>query len=149
MLLCMKIKRYYKKHPELAQRQRRKRRNVPVLSILSALMSVITDNYTVLKLSKHDTGLTRACLDTLDESVWYIEDNEGEEWSKIADVRVAWGGHDAVDAISKLQRRWDCQDVVFGPKLSLALVDRDHKTCAVARAIAKAVSSKASSVSAA
>ena len=113
--------------------------NVPVLSILSALMSIMTGNRTVLKISSDDTGLTKACLDTVNDDVVYVSNAVAKVVSAAADVRVAWGGREAVDAIVNLPRKWDSQDVIFGPKLSLALVDRDHKTCDVARAIAKDV----------
>jgi hypothetical protein len=41
-----------------------------------------------------------------------------------SDVRVAWGGRAAVEAITRLPRRSDTEDVVFGPKTSLAVLGR-------------------------
>ena len=46
------------------------------------------------------------------------------ELSRLADVRVAWGGREAVEAIINLPRRYGTEDIVFGPKLSFAIVGR-------------------------
>lgn len=43
----------------------------------------------------------------------------------LADVRIAWGGAEAVRAIMALPRRYDAEDIIFGPKLSLAAVGRE------------------------
>ena len=48
-----------------------------------------------------------------------------EALSRAADVRVAWGGSEAMAAIAGLPRRYDCQDVFFGPKLSYMCIGRE------------------------
>ena len=48
------------------------------------------------------------------------------ELSRLADVRVAWGGREAVEAIINLPRRYGTEDIVFGPKLSFAIVGAER-----------------------
>lgn len=48
-----------------------------------------------------------------------------ETLSRAADVRVAWGGREAMEALGGLPRRYDCQDVFFGPKLSYMCIGRE------------------------
>jgi hypothetical protein len=43
-----------------------------------------------------------------------------------ADVRIAWGGMESVNAIHSLPSRWQCEDVTFGPRMSMAVVDPNH-----------------------
>ena len=50
------------------------------------------------------------------------------ELSQAADIRVAWGGREAVEAIVNLPRRYGTEDIVFGPKLSC-----DHRRRAAGR----------------
>ena len=45
-----------------------------------------------------------------------------EQLSALADVRVAWGGREAVEAIMNLPRRFGTEDIVFGPKTSFVVV---------------------------
>jgi hypothetical protein len=44
--------------------------------------------------------------------------------SLAADVKVVWGGAEAVRAISALPRREHCSEIVFGPKYSIGVIDR-------------------------
>ena len=48
------------------------------------------------------------------------------ELSLAADVRIAWGGREAVEAIVNLPRRYGTEDLVFGPKTSLAVVGAER-----------------------
>jgi hypothetical protein len=48
-----------------------------------------------------------------------------ETLSRAADVRVAWGGREAMEALAGLPSRYDCQDVFFGPKLSYMCIGRE------------------------
>jgi hypothetical protein len=43
--------------------------------------------------------------------------------SRLADVRVVWGGQEAVETVRGLPASWDTEDVIFGPRTSLAVVD--------------------------
>jgi hypothetical protein len=118
--------------------------NVPVLGMLSLLQGLLAKNANVLKAPGRDSGLLpnllaswrgiscdtpsgRVCGETLLRSlaVVYVEhdDQEAARWlSSKADVRVAWGGREAVETIMSLPRRLGTEDIVFGPKVSLALI---------------------------
>jgi hypothetical protein len=51
------------------------------------------------------------------------DDSLNRQMSLAADARIVWGGHEAVEAITALPRQEHCEDVVFGPKFSLAVID--------------------------
>jgi len=45
--------------------------------------------------------------------------------SAASDARIIWGGREAVAAIRSLPARGDVEDLVFGPRLSLAVIGRE------------------------
>ncbi|WP_125153259.1 acyl-CoA reductase [Clostridium rectalis] len=45
--------------------------------------------------------------------------------SEKADCRVLWGGEDALNSIRSLQQRTYCKDIIFGPKYSFAVFDKE------------------------
>lgn len=123
--------------------------NVPVLGLLSLLLSFLCKNVNVLKVSHTSAGLLPRLLEgfrgvtytngagrcvsgrlLVDSTVVVYADKSDEQsaraLSAMADVRVAWGGRDAVEAIVNLPRRLGTEDVVFGPKVSLAIVGAEH-----------------------
>jgi phenylacetate-coenzyme A ligase PaaK-like adenylate-forming protein len=57
-----------------------------------------------------------------------------ESMSLCADSRVIWGGPEAVRTVTSYPRMEHCEDVVFGPKFSLGVVDRAVMEDGVARA---------------
>lgn len=56
-----------------------------------------------------------------------------ESMSLAADARVVWGGPEAVRAVTSYSRLEHCEDVVFGPKFSLGVVDQATMQDNVAR----------------
>lgn len=50
----------------------------------------------------------------------------GEKMSKSANVRIAWGGRDAVETVSSYPSRYDSETVIFGPKVSFAVIGREE-----------------------
>jgi hypothetical protein len=60
-----------------------------------------------------------------------------EALSKEADIRIAWGGEEAVSAIMSLPKSVYCEDIIFGPKYSFGVIDR--ASLADADAIAKKI----------
>lgn len=119
--------------------------NVPVLGLLSLLLSALCKNANLLKVSHVGAGLLPQLLEGFREvscrnavgqtvegkllldavAVVYADRTDVEAaraLSTAADVRVAWGGREAVEAVMGLPRRLGTEDVVFGPKLSLAIV---------------------------
>ncbi len=119
--------------------------NVPVLGLLSLVQSMLCKNANVVKVSRRrpgslphllaalaDVAYTNAQGETFNGriltdtmAVVYADRQDqpaARELSRLADVRVAWGGREAVEAIINLPRRYGTEDIVFGPKLSFAIV---------------------------
>ena len=112
--------------------------NVPLLAMFSWALSAATGNRSILRLSsRQDDFVTpllarlaslspegaRLAADTL--VVGFSRDDRDAHlaMSQAADVRIAWGGLEAVEAIRDLPARWDAETVVLGPRMSLAVVD--------------------------
>jgi len=114
--------------------------NVPLLAVFSWALSVALGNRNVLRMSSRQgdvmSPLLRALAagseagrviagETLVVSFAREAAPAHEAMSRAADARIAWGGRDAVDAIRDLPADWDCEDIVFGPRMSMAVVDPD------------------------
>lgn len=112
--------------------------NVPLLALFSWCLSAILGNRNLIRLSVRQADVVSPLLDALKSVsragelmagethvVWFDRSNLSAHsaMSGAADVRIAWGGREAVDAIRDLPTRWHCEDVVFGPRASLAVVD--------------------------
>jgi hypothetical protein len=119
--------------------------NVPVLGMVSVIQAMLCKNANLVKVSRRSPGVLPHLLAALAEAeytnaagqtlsgrlltdataVVYCDRDDLEaaiELSRAADVRVAWGGREAVEAIINLPRRFGTEDIVFGPKLSCAIV---------------------------
>jgi hypothetical protein len=118
--------------------------NVPLLGMISVVQGLLTKNASLVKVSRRNAGMLPFFLEALAQ-VRYRKAN-GEEiagtlltdavravyidhddaaaaaLSILADVRVAWGGREAVEAIMNLPRRFGTEDIVFGPKISLVVI---------------------------
>ena len=46
--------------------------------------------------------------------------------SEVADIRVAWGGAEAVTSVSNYPSKYDCVDIIMGPKLSFSVVGNEY-----------------------
>nr|MDO8084548.1 acyl-CoA reductase [Candidatus Sigynarchaeum springense] len=117
--------------------------NVPTIGLFSLFQSMLVGNANVLRIppKSHDTmvrllmvfastridGLAGADLLKSTAILYYdrTDQKANEELSDIADVRIVWGGEEAVKSITGLPRRAHCEDVVFGPKYSFAVLDRE------------------------
>lgn len=112
--------------------------NVPLLAVFSWAMSVVLGNRNFVRLSARQGDVLSPLLDALhgisdagarmaEEThvVWFDRHNREahEAMSRAADVRIAWGGREAVDSIRDLPASWHCEDVTFGPRFSLAVID--------------------------
>ncbi|MDE6025348.1 MAG: hypothetical protein K2G45_07840 [Lachnospiraceae bacterium] len=122
--------------------------NVQVLGMFVLIESILTKNVNLLKVSSRDEGVFRAMLEAFDgESfttvgghtilgddllktislVYYghSEKSIGEKMSAMADVRVAWGGKEAVETVSQFPAKFDCEDLIMGPKLSFSVISKE------------------------
>ncbi|MBN2153510.1 MAG: acyl-CoA reductase [Candidatus Lokiarchaeota archaeon] len=117
--------------------------NVPTIGLFSLFQSMIVGNANILRIppQSHDTmvrllkvfassrvdGLTGTELLKSTSIIYYdrTDQKANEELSNAADVRIVWGGEEAVKSITGLPRRAHCEDVVFGPKYSFVVLDRE------------------------
>lgn len=122
--------------------------NVQILGLFALVQCIITKNVNLLKVSSHDDGVFARLLSAFEGltyttpdgytisgddllktiAVVYFSRNAvklGESMSKNADVRIAWGGREAVETVAGYPSKYDCETVVFGPKLSFAVVSKE------------------------
>jgi hypothetical protein len=121
--------------------------NVPTLGFLSLLLSLATKNANVLKVPEHVSPLLTEMLGSVARAryrtpggrwidgevvsnavvaLWYPhQSGDADRLSMMVDARIVWGGAEAVMAIANLPRKHTAQDVIFGPKLSIAAVGRE------------------------
>lgn len=112
--------------------------NVPLLGMFSWAISALVGNRNVIRISSRQedlispllrqlAGLSDAGARLARETLLVYFDRENESahraMSAAADVRIAWGGEEAVSAIQNLPCEWDCETVTLGPRVSLAVAD--------------------------
>ncbi|QTQ11293.1 acyl-CoA reductase [Treponema parvum] len=138
--------------------------NVQVLGMFALVESIITKNVNLLKVSSKDKGVFTSLLKAFEGEVFTTKggctikgddllktvalvyfDHGNDELGKImslnADARISWGGKDAVMTVAGYPSRFDCDDIIMGPKLSFSVVakeklDDDHAVKKLARKIA-------------
>lgn len=122
--------------------------NVPALAMLVLSQALIARNANLLKASRRSARVLPLLLDAFRGleirtpagkvlygndllgciAVVYFDREDRSSASLIssaADVRIAWGGAEAVRAIVDLPRRPTAEDIVFGPRLSLMVIGRE------------------------
>ena len=122
--------------------------NVPVLGMLTVIQAMITKNANILKVSSSYSEAIpellrafegtkyRICSghviygDDLLKSVaviYFDKDNKhaASYISSNSDVRLVWGGREAVTEITSLPKKYSTEDIVFGPKLSFMAIGRE------------------------
>jgi hypothetical protein len=112
--------------------------NVPLLGMFSWAISALLGNMNVVRLSTRQDDFMSPLLGLLatvseagrhmaEETVLarFARDNRTahQHMSAVANVRIAWGGLEAIEAIRALPAHWECEDIVLGPRVSLAVVD--------------------------
>jgi len=117
--------------------------NVSVLGLFSIFSAILTKNVCLIKASSHGYQELIQLLDQLTTvrtpeldgqqlaqaiAVVLVDSDDRashELLSRAADVRIAWGGHDAINTIMQLPKGLYTEDLVFGPKYSYALIDHE------------------------
>lgn len=121
--------------------------NVPVLGIISLFQTLITKNKSIVKVPNSFKSILPDILKNLRDSnyfkeknkvhleilldsifVIYIDRDDKESQimlSKYADIRIAWGGSEAMENIAELPKRINTRDIIFGPKLSLSYISKN------------------------
>ena len=123
--------------------------NVQILGMFALVQSIISKNVNLLKVSSRDDGVFTDILsefkgveyttgdghtikgDDLLKTIAVVyfsryADHLGEEMSKQADVRIAWGGRESVETVSGYPARYDAETVIFGPKLSYSVIAKEE-----------------------
>lgn len=138
--------------------------NVQILGMFALVQSMIAKNVNLLKVSSRDDGVFADLLNEFkgvchtSDSGYVITGDDllktvsvvyfsrqasklGEEMSKAADVRIAWGGREAVETVANYPSRYDAETVIFGPKLSFSVIAKEALSSAQeARKLARKVS---------
>lgn len=138
--------------------------NVQVLGMFALVQCILTKNVNLLKISSKDNGVFHTLLSAFENSQFttsggytikgsdllktiavvyfkHTQDELGHITSQSANVRVAWGGKEAVQAVAGYPSSFDCEDVILGPKLSYSVIANDvlndeRKTRKLARKVA-------------
>ena len=123
--------------------------NVQVLGVFALVQCIITKNVNLLKVSAKDNGVFSSLLSAFEELsyttrdgytikgtdlmetvavVYFSRDAKelGDLMSKSAHVRIAWGGKEAVETVASYSSMIDCETIIFGPKLSYAVIAREE-----------------------
>lgn len=123
--------------------------NVQILGMFALVQSIISKNVNLLKVSSRDDGVFTDILNEFKGVSYTTEsgytifgddllktiavvyfnryaDKLGEEMSKRADVRIAWGGRESVETVSSYPARYDAETVIFGPKLSYSVIAKEE-----------------------
>lgn len=121
--------------------------NVPTLGFYSIFQALIAKNSNVIRVPKESIDLVLKLLELMDNievsyksdayfsrdilkniTLIYFESNDkllNEQMSIRADARIIWGGEEAVNYINTLPKKTTCKDLVFGPKYSFAIFDKN------------------------
>jgi len=117
--------------------------NIPTLSLFSLFQSMLGKNGNVLRIPEVSLTTVLPILQLLatietegisgkdllrSVAVVYFpssDSNANSALSMMADARVVWGGQEAVEAITGLPNKTHCEDVIFGPKYSFAVFDKN------------------------
>ena len=121
--------------------------NVPILGMISLIQGILTKNINIIKLPKQNGMILPRMVshisnfnleqdgniiygNDLMKSCMFIYVNRNDKKSQEllstkSDVRIAWGGREAVETVMSLPRRSGTDDVIFGPKYSFAAIGKN------------------------
>mgnify|MGYP001585702244 FL=1 len=116
--------------------------NVDILGIFSVVQALITKNVSIIKApAKYQLllKLIQSIQEIKTEKIFgtelikcieiiYVDRNDHmnqQLLSKNADVRIAWGGEEAVNSITTLPKSPFTEDIIYGPKYSYAIIDEE------------------------
>lgn len=123
--------------------------NVQILGMFALVQCILTKNTNLIKVAAKDAGVFANLVKAFEDleyttkdgfcikgddllktiGVVYFSRNAtklGEMMSREAKVRIAWGGKDAVETVAAYPASIDCETVVFGPKLSYAVIAKEE-----------------------
>lgn len=123
--------------------------NVQILGVFALVQCIITKNVNLLKVSAKDNGVFSSLLSAFEGITYITEDGYmlegsdlmdtvavvyfsrnarklGDLMSRSAHVRIAWGGKEAVETVANYPSMIDSETVIFGPKLSYAVIAKEE-----------------------
>ena len=123
--------------------------NVQILGMFALVQCILTKNVNLIKVAAKDGGVFASLMSAFEgleyttSSGYTIKGDDvaktvsvvyfsryatriGEMMSKAAKVRIAWGGKDAVETVAGYPTTVDCETVIFGPKLSYAVIAKEE-----------------------
>jgi len=113
-------------------------RNVDTMFVYSWLLSALTGNCNVIRLSRERSASTEALLAYFSEALeqaalparemtWIVsyghEEEPTETFSSLCDMRVIWGGDRTVSAVRRITLSPHAREIVFGDRFSLAAIN--------------------------
>ncbi len=122
--------------------------NVQILGMFAVVQCMLTKNVNLIKVAAKDGGVFSSLMAAFEGLEYTSQDGVtikgddlvktigvvyfsrhaiklGEMMSKAAKVRIAWGGKEAVETVAGYPASIDCETVIFGPKLSYAVIARE------------------------
>ncbi|MBU1975755.1 MAG: hypothetical protein KKG59_05105 [Nanoarchaeota archaeon] len=127
--------------------------NVPLLGFYSIIQAALTKNVSLVKASNRayeDLVKLLGSLNSIETKISgkkllqticvVLVDRDDKKtqtiMSEAADVRIAWGGPEAIEAITSLKKSIFCDDIIYGPKYSYGIVDKAADQAKVAKRLA-------------
>lgn len=138
--------------------------NVQVLGMFVLIQSILTKNVNILKVSSRDNGVFSSLLGAFVNLSFetkggykifgndllktiavvyfdHFEDELGKLMSLNSDIRIAWGGATAISSVINYSKKYDCEDLIMGPKISFSVISKDslsdeHSAKKIARKVA-------------
>ena len=122
--------------------------NVALLGMLALVQAILTRNANVLKVASTYSSVLPILLNAFRDLevttpagkvlygndilstlcvLYFPHSNQlaSQALSEEADIRLAWGGREAVEAIVNLPKKYNGEDIIFGPKISFMAIGRD------------------------
>ena len=122
--------------------------NVQILGIFALVQSILSKNVNLLRVSSNDEGVFNSLLSTFKGKkyttpdgytikgddllktiavIYYPHDvlSLGKIMSEEADVRIAWGGNEAISTVADFPSKIGAESIFFGPKLSFAVISSE------------------------
>ncbi len=122
--------------------------NVQVLGMFVLIQSILAGNVNLIRVSSRDNGVFVRLLRAFEGEAYttpggyrilgddllacvavvsfdHSDQGAGAAMSGLADARIAWGGAEAVAAVAAYPCRYDCTDIIMGPKLSFSAVSSE------------------------
>ena len=122
--------------------------NVQVLGMFVLIQSILSKNVNLLRVSSRDNGSFESLLSAFENEEYttpggytikgidllktiavvsfdHSDKAAGRKMSEMADARIAWGGAEAVSTVSAFPSKYDCSDIILGPKLSMSAIAKE------------------------